>query len=199
MRASHTELHALVLAAGAARRFGSVKQLVRIEGEPLLLRVVRRAAAAAERTWVILGAHADELKPILADAPVAVRINPQWSEGLAGSIRTGIEHLPPSCDGVMLVLADQALIGAEDFSELAESWRRAPECIAAAQYRERIGAPAIFPRRLFAELRRLTGDVGARTVLEHRLHEVHSVPMPSAAFDLDSPEDLAAMVDSAIP
>ena len=197
MPAPRTELHALVLAAGAARRFGAVKQLVDLDGEPLLLRVVRRAAAAADRTWVILGAHADELTPILTHAPVAVRINSQWSEGLAASIRTGIEHLPPSCDGVMLVLADQALISTEDFSRLAASWRDAPQSIAAAQYRDRNGAPAIFPRRLFAELRRLTGDVGARTVLEHHAGEVRPVPMPSAAFDLDTPADLAVMVDSA--
>ena len=198
MPAPRIELHALVLAAGAARRFGAVKQLAPLEGEPLLLRVVRRAAAAADRTWVILGAHAHGLTPILAHAPVSVRVNSQWSEGLAASIRTGIEHLPPSCAGVMLVLADQALISAADFSRLAESWRDAPDCIAAAQYRERHGAPAIFPRRLFAELRRLRGDVGARTVLEHHADEVRSVPMPSAEFDLDTPDDLAVMVNSAM-
>jgi molybdenum cofactor cytidylyltransferase len=197
MPAPRSELHALVLAAGAARRFGAVKQAVDLDGEPLLLRVVRRAAAAADRTWVILGAHAAQLTPLLTHAPVSVRINPQWRAGLGASIRSGIEHLPPTCDGVMLVLADQVLISAEDFSRLAANWRDAPQSIAAAQYRERSGAPAIFPRRLFAELHRLNADAGARAVLEQHLNEVRPVPMPSAAFDLDTPEDLAALVDSA--
>lgn len=196
MCATRTELHALVLAAGASRRFGAIKQLAPIDGEPLLLRVAQRAAAAAQRTWVILGAHAPELAPLLARSHFTVRNNSMWSEGLGGSIRTGVESLPASCDGVMLVLADQALVGAHDYARLALAWRDAPESIAAARFGAHTGAPAIFPRRLFRELLQLTGDVGARGVLQRHAHEVIAVPMPSAEFDVDTPADLATIADS---
>lgn len=197
MSAPRIELHALVLAAGASRRFGTVKQLARVGDEPMLLRTVRCAAGAADRTWVVLGAHALELTSLVAQSPVTVCINPNWSEGLSGSIRAGIERLPASCDGVLLVLADQALVTAQDYTRLAQSWRGAPLSIAAARYGPGTGAPAIFPRRLFGKLLRLTGDAGARMLLREHADELLEVPMPNAGIDIDTPADLAALGESA--
>ncbi|MHB1871241.1 MAG: nucleotidyltransferase family protein [Steroidobacteraceae bacterium] len=193
-----TELHALVLAAGASRRFGAIKQLARIGHEPMLLHAVRCAAAAADRTWVILGAHADELAALLERAPVTVCVNANWPEGLSSSIRAGIERLPDSCDGALLALADQALLTAEQYARLAQVWRGAPQSIAAARYGARPGAPAIFPRRLFGDLLRLAGDAGARALLRDHADEVLEVPMPSAGVDIDTPADLAALGKSTL-
>ena len=188
-----TELHAVVLAAGASRRFGAIKQLARIGHEPMLLHAVRCAAGAADRTWVILGAHADKLAALLEGAPVTVCVNTNWPEGLSSSIRTGIERLPDSCDGALLALADQALVTAEEYARLAHVWRGAPQSIAAACYGARPGAPAIFPRRLFGDLLRLAGDAGARALLRDHADEVLEVPMPSAGVDIDTPADLIAL------
>jgi molybdenum cofactor cytidylyltransferase len=188
-----TELHALVLAAGASRRFGAIKQLARINHEPMLLHAVRCAAAAADRTWVILGAHADELAAELERAPVTVCLNANWPDGLSSSIRAGLEYLPDSCGGALLTLADQALVTAEDYGRLAHIWRGAPQSIVAARYGAGLGAPAIFPRRLFGDLLRLAGDAGARALLREHAGEVLEVPMPSAAVDIDTPADLAAL------
>lgn len=196
MNARHPGLHALVLAAGASRRFGGIKLRARISGQPLLRRVAEQVTEVAEQTWVILGAHAAELTPLLAQVPVTVRTNPGWALGVAHSIRTGIEALPPSCTAAMVVLADQARLETDDYRRLAQTWCRAPETIVAARYGTVTGAPVIFPRRFFRELAQLTGDVGARTLLERRAHEVISVRLPNAAFDLDTPEDLAALEDA---
>ncbi len=197
MSAPRTELHAIVLAAGAARRFGTLKQLQPIEGEALLLRVARRAAAAVDRTAVVLGAHAETLAPLLAEEPFALHVNAQWSDGLASSIRTGIAALPPTCAGAMLVLADQMAIRAEHYAQLAALWRQAPDSIVAAHYGGRAGAPAIFPRRLFAALLALEGDVGAQSVLREHAGDLRTLAMPSAALDLDTPADLAVGLPSA--
>ncbi len=196
MNAPGSELHALVLAAGASRRFGAIKQLARIGEEPMLLRAVRSAAAAADRTWVILGAHAQELAALLEPVPVTVCVNANWPEGLSSSIRAGIERLPSSCDGILLTLADQALVSAEDYARLAHLWRNAPQSIAAARYGSGPGAPAIFPRWLFADLVKLTGDTGARALLLEHAARVLEVPMPSAGLDIDTPADLVAMAGS---
>ena len=192
MNAPRPELHALVLAAGSARRFGALKQLQPIEGEALLLRVARRAGAAVDHTAVVLGSHAEALAALLAEEPFTLHVNPRWAEGLATSIRTGIAALPRSCAGAMVVLADQAAIGAAQYVQLAALWRQAPDSIAAAYYSGSAGAPAIFPRRLFGALLALEGDVGARGLLRAHASDLITLAMPSAALDLDTPEDLSA-------
>src|SRR3984957_6161328 len=136
-------LHAIVLAAGASTRFGSAKQLVRVAGRPLLHTAVGRAAdAAATGVRVVLGARAAELAPLLTHSPASIVINREWREGIGSSIRAGIARLPATCAGVMLVLADQAAVTAEDLQRLVSAWKRQPEYVAAAIYSGAVGAPA---------------------------------------------------------
>ena len=184
-------LYAIVLAAGASTRFGSPKQLVRIAGRPLLHTVVTRAAEVTGNSLiVVLGAGASELAPLLKHSPGSVVVNRQWREGLASSIRAGVERLPATCAGVLLVLADQAAVTSDDLRRLAGTWRRRPQYIAAALYAGTTGAPAIFPRSAFTELAALRGDAGARSILRRSADRMIRVPMPSAEHDVDTPEDL---------
>jgi molybdenum cofactor cytidylyltransferase len=190
-------LHAIVLAGGASTRFGSAKQLVRIGDRPLLSLVAGRASeVVGQALLIVLGAKAAELTPLLKHSGGSTVVNRDWREGLASSIRTGVARLPPSCAGVMLVLADQACVTAEDLRRLAGAWRRQPLCIAAAQYGGTVGAPAIFPRHLFGELSDLRGDNGARVLLKRHPDSLVKVPMTSAAFDLDTPDDLLELSKS---
>lgn len=187
-------LHAIVLAAGASTRFGSPKQLVRLAGRPLLHTVVTRAAEVTGNALiVVLGAQAAELAPLLKHSAGTIVVNHEWREGLASSIRAGVTHLPAACTGVMLVLADQAAVTADDLKRLAGTWRRQPQCIAAAMYAGTIGVPAIFPRTSFRELTELRGDAGARAMLRRNSDRLVRVAMESAALDLDTPEDLLAL------
>jgi molybdenum cofactor cytidylyltransferase len=192
------DLHAIVLAAGAATRFGSAKQLVRIGDRPLLSLIAGRTAEVVGHALIIvLGAHAAELAPLLKHSPASVAINRDWREGLASSIRTGLARLPPSCAAVMLVLADQACVTAEDLRRLAGAWRGQRECVAAAQYAATVGVPVIFPRHLFGELGELKGDSGARLLIKRHTDRLVKVRMPSAAFDLDTPDDLLELTSTA--
>src|ERR1700761_9345778 len=98
-------LHSVVLAAGASRRFGSAKQLVRFEGQLLVQRVI---AAATELTGsavtVGLGAHAAEIAATLPPGTATILINRGWQEGIASSIRTAVARLPGACDGALIML-----------------------------------------------------------------------------------------------
>ena len=191
-------LHAIVLAAGASRRFGSPKQLVRVDGRPLMHTVVSRAVeVAGHSVTVVLGANAGELAPLLRHSPASIVINRDWGEGLASSIRAGVARLPGSCGGVMLVLADQAAVSAEDLRRLAATWRRQPEYIVAAQYGATLGAPAIFPSSSFRDLAELRGDRGASALFHRNPDRVVRVPMESAALDIDTPEDLLRLTPKA--
>jgi len=183
--------HVLVLAAGASRRFGSPKQLVRIGGEALLQRAVARATeVGGHAVTVVLGAHAAALTPLLRHSSAAVVINRHWEEGLASSLRLGIGQLPGGSEAVLVTLADQAAITAFDLRRLVGGWRRQPESVVAASYEGHTGVPAVFPRHAFPALLALRGDMGARPVLSQLADRVLRVPMPNAAIDIDTPEDL---------
>src|SRR3954471_17182189 len=190
--ASH--IHVVVLAAGASTRFGSNKQLVRVNGRPLMHTVVSRAVElAGHSVTVVLGAHAGELAPLLKHSPASVAVNRDWAEGISSSIRAGLAHAPSTADGLLIALADQAAVTTEDLRRLAGAWRRDPSSLAAAQYAGIVGVPAIFPRWCFRELAELRGDRGAQSLLARHIDRLVRLPMPSAELDIDRPEDLLAL------
>lgn len=191
MASPENQLHVVVLAAGASRRFGSPKQLVRINGRPLLHSAVARAVAVGgHAVTVVLGSGAAELAVLLRHTPASVLINRDWSEGIGSSLRTAVGNLPGSCDGLLVALADQVAVTTEDLMRLAAAWRQRPDCIVAASYAGITGVPAIFPRWSFAALAGLRGDEGARLLLRRYADRVLRLPMPNAEVDIDVPEDL---------
>ena len=193
-----SHIHVVVLAAGASTRFGSAKQLVRVNGRPLMLSAVSRAVElAGHSVTVVLGANAGELAPLLRHSPASVAINRDWQEGIASSIREGLAHAPATADGLLIALADQAAVTTEDLRRLAGLWRRDTNAIAAAQYAGSVGVPAIFPRWCFRELNELRGDRGAQVLMQRHVDRLVRLTMPSAELDIDRPEDLLALEQNA--
>ena len=139
---------------------------------------------------VVLGANAARLESLMHQVPATAVLNPDYEQGIASSIRTGLTHVPASARGVLIVLADQVAVTVEDLRGLVARWERQPDRIVAAEYGETTGAPAIFPSDLFPELAALQGDRGARVLLSRHPERVVAVPMPSAAIDVDTPADL---------
>jgi len=184
-------LCAIVLAAGEGSRFGGAKQGALYNGEPMLRLVLQRAVElCGPASYVVLGAHAAEIAPVLGRSAATVVNNANWREGLASSIRAGIERLPGSCSGALLLLADQPAVTLSDLQRLADAWRRAPQFTVAAQYAGTVGVPAIFPRAEFGALLQLRGDRGAQQLLRRNPERLISVPVASAAVDVDTKEDL---------
>jgi len=184
------DLWTIVLAAGGASRFGRNKLLLKAGGESLLRRATRLASRlTGSRCLVVLGADASQLRAELAGLDVAIVVNRAWRDGMAGSLRAGVEALPASAAAVLVMLADQYAVGAHDLDRLARSWSRRPRMAAAATLGGTPGAPAILPRRYFEPIRRLRGDQGARRLLREAGAGVILVDMPAAAQDLDAPGD----------
>ena len=190
MEDSDLGLHAAILAAGAGTRFGDIKQLVRLRGEPVLHLLVANAAfVTGQSVSVVLGAHAQVIAASLRQRAVTIAINRGWEEGIASSIRTAVQSAPPASAALLLMLADQVAVTADDLRRLHASWRRHPVLIAAALYGGAPGLPAIFPRWAFNDLLALRGDRDPRAVLRKSIDRVVRVPMVNAGIDLDTPED----------
>ena len=184
-------VHAAVLAAGPATRFGSPKQLVRLAGAPVLHQAIANAAlVAGQSVTVVLGAHARDIGPALRQSAVSVVVNRDWEEGVASSIRAAVHSAPPGCEGLLLVLADQVAVTGDDLKRLYAAWRRHPVLIAAALHGGAPGLPAIFPRWAFSDLLQVRGDRDPRLVIRRNVDRVVRVPMQNAGIDLDTPEDL---------
>jgi molybdenum cofactor cytidylyltransferase len=189
-------LHVLVLAAGGSSRLGQPKQLVRIHGRPLVHLVVDRAVSlAGHAVTVVLGAHAKEVVPCLRASSASIVINREWEQGIASSIRAGVASLGPGCKAVMILLGDQLAVTADDLKRLASVWGGENKTIATAVYNGTFGVPAIFPEWCFSELMQLRGDTGAKMVLQRHRDRLLHVQMPNAAIDLDTPEDLDAILN----
>lgn len=175
---------------------GEPKQLLPLAGQPLLLRAVD--AALASSAWpvvVVLGAHAEKIRPLLARLPVLIAENPAWSEGMASSLRTGVAMLQQfsrALDGAVVALCDQPAFSADVIAQLVAHQRASGRSIVAARYDRRNGAPALFLREHFPTLASLTGEEGARVLLNDGPHPVATVDLPALAADLDTPADYAA-------
>jgi molybdenum cofactor cytidylyltransferase len=195
---------AIVLAAGQSRRMGRPKQFQTIDGEPMVVRAVRTALASeAAEVLVVTGAHADDvaevLQPLQAGAGDRLRIivNPAYASGQASSIRTAIAALASDRAAALFLLVDQPFVTQALLGRLIEVWRQGAPLAASAVGEEIRGAPAIFDRTLFAELLELTGDTGARPLFQKYQQQLVRVPTTADELrDIDTPEDLAAIVDA---
>jgi molybdenum cofactor cytidylyltransferase len=188
----------VVLAAGAASRFGSAKQLAHIDGAALVRRAASAACASAAHVVVVTGAHRAAVEACLAGLPVECAFNADWESGMGSSIGCGIRALAAmqAVDAAIVALADQVAIGSSAFADLAAAYAGVPTNIVAAGYAGIVGPPCLFPRRYFGELTALRGDHGARSVLERHADSVRVLTLPAAAIDIDTQADYARLIRS---
>ncbi len=186
-------LAGLVLAAGPSTRLGRPKQLVSYRELTLVAHVVNQALDYCGAGLVVVtGAHHEQVIAALNGLSIEAVYNPDWREGLGSSVRTGATQFAPDCQAIMLMLCDQPAISRADFSSLVNAWTSRPERIAAAEYAGTCGVPAIFPMSFREDLMSLKGDQGAKRII-NRAQRISTVKMPSAEFDVDTPDDLSAL------
>lgn len=195
---SSETLAIVLLAAGGSTRLGQPKQLVHVDGEALVLRTARsllRLEPAA--MLVVTGCESDRVKEQLGGLPLQIVHNAEWKEGMGTSIACGVRNLPEGIEGVLIMLCDQWRVDSTDLKRLFEAWNIDISDIVTASWKEEkttiFSPPAIFPGSLFHELKNLTGDQGAKRIIEEFKGKTTSVEMKNAAFDLDEKDDLNSL------
>ena len=195
-RGPEVPIPVVILAAGASRRLGTAKQLVRFRGQSLLSHAIATASAAdCGPVLVVLGAGADVLRDEVTGAGARVVDHPDWTTGLGSSVRAAIAAVEaefPRAGAVLCTLCDQPLMTAELLAAIVRAYRDGSDLVATA-YDRAIGVPALFGRRFFGELGELAGDSGARSLLARHAPEVCAIPFPGGALDVDTPADLARL------
>ena len=186
------ELSAIVLAAGGSSRFGQCKQLVKINGSSLVRLAVDKLSSLFShgRISVVVGANVEAVTLAISDLPVNLVHNEHWHQGLATSLKAGINSLEPGCRAVMISLCDQVLVTGDHLRQLAELWIGDPSTIIASGYADTLGTPAVIPAEFYPQLLALEGDSGAKSVFKNNADKVRTIPIPEAEFDLDVPADL---------
>ena len=96
-------------------------------------------------------------------------------------------------DAILLMLADLPLVTTEHLTSLVNAWAEAPQTIVASAFEDTLGPPIVFPRADFEALMQLTGDRGARPIIDANKERVQAIDCEEAAFDIDRPEDLAGI------
>lgn len=182
---------AIVLAAGAASRFGSTKQLSEYRGVTLVRRATDLAFSACDKHTVLVVGH--EWRPVAAACqPLSgfLLMNEHYDEGLSASISQALRSIQHAASAVILLLADQALVTAHHVRAIRDAWSGAEHEIVATTFADTTGPPILFPRGSFNDLMRLKGDHGARELLTNDRYTVKTLDFESAAIDIDTPEDL---------
>jgi len=198
----------LIMAAGSASRFGSPKQLACWQGKSLLAHAIENAANVKHlmesavddevtvHCRVVLGAYAEQIEEHIGqhDNWLSVIRVRNWQSGLGRSIAEAVKQLNKDVDAVLILLADQPRVSAGTLQNIVESYmetQTAPaldSAIACVYPNGSPGVPALFPKSHFHQLKRLTGDLGAKPLLgEAKLVEL---AMQDALLDVDTREDL---------
>ncbi len=183
----------LILAAGDSGRLGHPKQLLPLGATNLLNHSVSAALAVApERTFLVLGANFNLILPELDKTNAIIVRNTDWAEGMAASIRMGMQSLldlEPQVDAVILMVCDQPYISAHILQQLQSAARQSSKGIVASQYLHQPGTPTLFKRPHFSSLLNLHGDHGAKSLLHAHPDDLLQVPFELGQFDIDTQSD----------
>jgi molybdenum cofactor cytidylyltransferase len=184
----------LILAAGSSARMrGADKLLEQVEGEPLLRLLARRAYDTGCAVFVTLAEASEGRRMALAGLPVVPVTVADADRGVSASLRAGIAAIGDQA--VLVMLGDMPEVTGVDLRAMLDRHAERPDLILRAVAVDGTpGHPVLLPGWVLAEVAALSGDQGARSVIERHAGQVEPVPLPGrhAVTDLDTPEDWAA-------
>jgi molybdenum cofactor cytidylyltransferase len=173
---------------------GAFKQLAELGGRTMVEWTVGNVLASqVGEVVVVLGFRAEEVAEKLPTDPrLKVVVNKAFDRGMSSSLKAGLKAVDRACEAAVFILADQPLVDASVLNRLMEAYRQTGAPIVVPTYQGKRGNPVLIARSLFGEVQTVTGDKGAREVVERHGGEVAEVEIDTATvlLDVDTVDDL---------
>lgn len=189
----------VVLAAGMSSRLGNPKQLLIYHGKSLLKHTVDAALQTPMRpVVVVVGANSDAVKKEIKKMEIVIEENKEWQEGMASSLRCGLEAVQKrsdDVDGIIFMVCDQPYVTQSLLDSLLLAQHETGLPIVASSYEDKLGTPALFHKSFFAELMKLKGDTGARKLIKQHKELVATVAFPKGIIDIDTRTDYEVLLN----
>jgi len=189
----------VVLAAGGSTRLGRPKQLLEVDGKPLLQHVVDASAAAGlDEVLVVLGHEAERIRDALRlCSKVKVVINRAYRRGQSTSLSAGLAAADRRAEAAVLLLGDQPRLRAEHIERAVAAWRWSDAAVVRALFGDVPGHPVVAAREAWPLFAAVSGDQGARTMLIGGSVEVEEVRLGSEPLvDVDTWADYRRLMES---
>jgi molybdenum cofactor cytidylyltransferase len=198
---SRMTVGAVLLAAGAGSRLGGrPKALLELGGVPLILRqLIALSGAGVDEVVVVLGHHGDAVEAAVRAFPITLARNPRPDEGQVSSVRVGLKALSPKLDAILVALADQPLIDAQDITALIGAYKKRGDAamvvprVASGDGGEALpGNPVIFDAALRDEWLTGAADLACRRWRDAHPQRVRWFDTDNRRYrvDIDTPEDI---------
>ena len=188
-------LSLIVLAAGKSTRMrGRNKLLMKVEGKPIIRRVVEAALKSkVDEVIVVLGWEAVKIQDTLDDLPCRLVVNKDYDKGQSGSVKAGLKEVGEATQAILVLPGDVAMIDPRSINRVIDEYARRKHPIIVAAHKGRVGHPILLDRRLFSEIEKLDEQTfGLKAVVKKHEVAMRLVETGSTNVlrDVDTPEDL---------
>jgi len=186
----------LILAAGNSNRLGSAKQLLPYQNTTLLGNTIAIAKSTGLPIVAVVGARQDKIVSEINKHNIAFVINENWQTGLSSSLQTGLHYLENKykpLDAVLVMVCDQPFVSEKLLKELVEKHKTTQKSVASF-YDEILGIPAIITKEYFNEIYKLTGDKGARQIINS--NDFEKIIFAKGSIDIDTTNDYSNLINS---
>lgn len=180
-----------MLAAGESRRFGATKLLAQLDDKSLLEHALTAAQSACPgKVCLVVGCYSTEIMREASTRADSVVENADYRSGIGSSIACGVSACRANADAIVVMLADQPTIEASHVQALVDAWSGQDDEIVLSTHAGVQAPPTLFGRGAFDQLTELSGDSGARSVIQSEQYTIKRVAFAELAIDIDTEEDL---------
>jgi len=191
----------IILAAGMSARFGSLKPLFKVGNGTILSMVINAAVKSdLDRIVLVLGYRSDEIIASIGhhlhDPRLRTVINPRYRDGMSSSIQRGLAEIMDEFPSVMIIMGDHPLVDSATINTLLDQFRASDKDICVPAHKGTRGLPVCFGKRFFADIMKITGDIGAKEIIQKIPEHVLTVEIdnPDCFLDVDDISDMAALL-----